>query len=207
MKILYSDPKVSAERNCVRLSAVRKVILDKDEAVPAGTPKAFDESIFDAIDASMLKKYYICHEKLLESSCNIVTEHKKVWGLQSIGKGECDIAYTVSGKRIYVGIKAASDEGAVSNIEIYAPENALDLAEICGFLKEKECRFSSKEYTEAFAEIVERNPETMIFQYFCDLECGVYLYTKQANALLGAIAKYPFPKESETVFRKRAFWG
>ncbi|MBQ9691866.1 MAG: hypothetical protein IJV70_01760 [Clostridia bacterium] len=207
MKILYYDYKISAARSCVRLSAVRRIILDKDESVPAGTPKCFDEALLKAAPLSKLKKYYLCHETHLASSCNSVTEYKKIWGLQGLTKGLCDAAYTVSGKRIYLGIKEENGEGAVSNIEIYAPENTFDPAAFCSLLKETWCDLSQNEYIEAFAEIAESSPDIFILKYFSGCDCGVDVYTGKATELFEALKDHTFPKESETFFRKRAFWG
>jgi len=207
MKILYYDYKISAARSCVRLSAVRRIILDKDESVPAGTPKRFDEALLKAAPLSKLKKYYLCHETRLASSCNSVTEYKKIWGLQGIEKGLCDAAYTVSGKRFYVGIKEENDEGAVSNIKIYAPENVLDPAALCSLLEETGCDLLPNEYIEAFAEIAEGSPDIIILKYFSGCDCGVDVYTGKAEELFEALKDHHFPNESETVFRKRPFWG
>lgn len=207
MRFEYCEHKITSMKSCVRLSAVRRVILDKDESVPAGTPKCFDEAILKAAPLSKLKKYYLCHEKLPESSCNTVTEHKKIWGLQGLTKGLCDAAYTVSGKRIYLGIKEETGEGAVGNIEIYAPENAFDPAAFCSLLKETGCDISQNEYIEPFAEAVENDPDIFILKYFSGCDCGVDVYTGKATELFEALKDRKFPKESETLFRKRAFWG
>lgn len=207
MRFEYCNHKITLMKSCVRLSAVRRVILDKDESVPAGTPKCFDEAILNTLPLSKLKKYYLCHEKLPESSCNTVTEHKKIWGLQGLTKGLCEAAYTVSEKRIYLGIKEETGEGAVSNIEIFAPENAFDPAAFCSLLKEKGCDISQNEYIEAFAEAVENDPGIFILKYFSGCDCGVDVYTGKATELFEALKDHKFPKESETLFRKRAFWG
>ena len=96
---------------------------------------------------------------------------------------------------------------AVSNIEIYAPENALEPALVCELLKDQGCDLSQNKYIEAFAEIAEGSPNIIILNYFSGCNCGVDVYTGKAAELFEALKDHRFPRESETVFRKRAFWG
>lgn len=207
MRFIYSDYKIDSLENCIKIHAVKKTILDKDVSIPFGVPKSLNEAIFSIFDTSGLNKYYLFYKSLPENQCNVLTDYKKIWGLQNIEKGMCDTAYNSNGNRIYLGINSENrDNKNISNIQVLFPKDYFIGESILELLKEKKSVLIQDMYIESFAKLTKNFPQMIILHYFSGASCGVYVYTQRAEDLVDNFKQYDYNSENGTIIFRRGFY-
>ena len=140
--------------------------------------------------AIFIPKNNMANDKLVEEASKNakkkVTDYKKIWGLKNIERGECDISYTVSRGKMYLGIKKGTPNICVpANIILYLPSSEIDKADTAiNLMKETSYDFGEVSYSCVLQRITEMIPGAYLFHYYVkDSMCCLVVYGRKSDTL------------------------
>lgn len=184
----FTDFKIEKSNGYVKLSSFRILTTyrETEDEFFSGTPECWDQVIYEVMGSLRLIPYYIYHEFVPLNQCNTVTDYKKIWGLKNIERGECDISYTVSRGKMYLGIKKGTPNICVpANIILYLPSSEIDKADTAiNLMKETSYDFAEVSYSCVLQRITEMIPGAYLFHYYVkDSMCCLVVYGRKSDTL------------------------
>ncbi len=182
---------------------------DDNETVEQGTPKWWDDYIADKIDFRNFDMYILCSCTVFYGRYNSVTDHKKVWGLTGLKKGDYDNQYQNARGRVYLGIVKADGKmsflSSKSSMIFLLPKNVLlDVDKIFKILCED--RFDFLEINSAATQTLERMSrlyrESILLKYTYINEVSLMVFAEDLDGWFSEEILAAHNGANETVCRR-----